>query len=888
MATNSSARLKELFFAVPLFAGAVLFFLAPELSSPAGLSLLPRVDPAGVLQVSAWNSFSTTEWRRGHFPLWNPHTGLGQPHLANLQTAVWFPLSLLRVLSDSPRGPDLILLLRLLLAASFVFWLARNLGLRFAGALAAGFVYSLANYSLGFLQLVDLNSQMLLPLLMFTARKMLPRPAFSHLAGAGLLCALVILGGHPEAGFNTFLVGGLFFLFLARRSRARGSVFLPAGAALLLGILLALAALLPFANYLLRCWSLHAPGFGFFHLEARGILNLFWPGIHRLFADQPAALPLSVLERGTLGLLLSPYRDTAVPGVPPGLGVLPMTLALFSLSRLRRLPSAGAFFAGLLAFCLGLTFGLPGFRLLALLPIFNLASNFKFYFSEIHLSLAILAGFGLDQILAWTNTRFAASAPASRFRHTTAAAVLALILLNLYYHLPETRPYLNLGAVNLGQAPYLQYLRQEQATSGPFRLTGLEGFFPPNLALGFSLDDLRSSDALFYRPYLQLLNRLNGWDADQALNYFYPSYYTQPSPERLNHPLASLLGLRFAVGPRPLRSGELTEQILYRGRGLAGEARPRKLVDYASDPPQTVLFQHAPGRLDYTWPYSETPAQLSFSPWLDPKAEASDGVNFYLWTESPSGCKLCFARFLAPRDLPAVRFALRLEPKTPEPLTLRLATDPGPRNRRNSDWSGFAALTAETPGTKDSWPTLTLSDQTGRAVFLARNPHAFPRAFSVSRVISVTPELEPDLLSALSPEQLRALATAPEEATVNGLPGDHGRINLRTYEPDRVELEVRRASPGLLLLADAYYPGWRAWVDEKEVRIVRADYAFRGVKLDPGRHLVQFRFEPLDFRLGLWAGLATGLLLLLLGIARRLGLGRGHPGRRTVDGAEHA
>jgi len=866
-------RPKEFWLAASLLGGAVLVFLLPELSSPGALSVLPRVDPAGVLQVWAWNAFSSSEWLRGHFPLWNPHTALGQPHLANLQTAVFFPLWLLRALGTSPLAQDLVLALRLILAASLVFVLGKNAGEGFCGALAAGLLYALGGYGLWFLQLVDLNSQMLLPLLMLVWGKMFTLRRGYLMAASSLLSALVILGGHPEAIFNTFFLAWLYVIFLAARSRARLSAFLPLAAAGLIGMLLAGAALLPFANYLPRCWSLHAPGFGFFHLEARGILNLFWPGIHRIFADQPSGIPLQVLERGTLGLLFSGYRETAVPGVPPGLGLLPMLFVLLALGRLRRLNPAAAFFAAILALLLGLTFGLPGFRLIALLPVFNLASNFKFYFSEIHLAFAILAGFGLDQIVSSVRSRIAPdsrgapdprSAPDPRRVTWLSASLVALLLVNLYYHSRDVKPYLDLGTRNLKKAPYLNYLQQEQAVSGPFRITGLEGFFPPNLALAFGLDDLRSSDALFYRPYLELLNRLNGLEGDQAVRYFYPSYYTQPSPERLLRPLASLMGLRLAVGPRPLGHGEIMEQVLYHGSGLAGAGLPKKLVDPNLNPAQAVLFQHAPSRLDYPWPPAPGETRLGFSPWLDAKAAASDGAHLYLWTETRQTGNLLFTRFLAPRDLPASRFEVSLPDQAQDSQILHLATGPGPRNGRESDWCGWAELTADPPGTPEFFPRVELSDQKGRPVFVARNPNAFPRAFSVSRSLPTEPEPELFILSALSLEQLKEAATVPAGVAVKGFPGDHGRVQLLAYEPDRVELEVRRASQGLLVLADAAYPGWRAWVDGEESRIVRADYAFRGVVLARGKHAVQFRFEPLDFRIGLWVSLASLFFLLLV------------------------
>jgi hypothetical protein len=894
-------------------------FTAPDSFSRGALSTLPRVDPAGVLQVWTWNQFSVSEFRRGHFPLWNPHTALGQPHLANLQTAVFYPLWLAQAWLTDPFTSDLILLLRLAVAATLVFMLVYNRGGKASGALAAALIYAYGGYGLWFLQLVDLNSQLLLPLLMLVFNKLFTRRTWPRFLAAAIVVALVIFGGHPEAVFNTLAVASLYvlFLFAAARPPRRPllSALLPLAAAGLIGTLAAGLTLLPFLNYLPRCWSLHLPGFGFFHLEARGLLNLFWPGIHRIFADQPAAIPLGLLERGTLGLLGSGYRETAVPGAPPGLGAIPMLFALWAIARLRRLPPLAAFFAALLAVLLGLTFGLPGFRLLALLPILNLASNFKFYFSEIHLSLAVLAGFGLDHLLRAFGSRRSADfrgAPTPDFRGAatpdfrgaatpdfrgapdprraskrapkratwTSIALLIALIANLFYHSRDVKPYLDLGTDSLFQtraAPdfFPAFLQEQQAASGPFRLTGLEGFFPANLALSFGLDDLRSSDALFYRPYLDLLNRLNGLDDQQALRYFYPSYYTQPSPERLDRPLAALLGIRYAVGLRPLEPGEIIEHLLFYGSGVYGVVPPQKQVDMSLRPPQPVLFQHPPSRLDWNWESDPefrlrprpTRLWLKFSPWLDRRAKSSDGVSLIL----TGGKELLFARFLPPSRLPQPRFQVAADLTQP----LHFAAAPGPRDNRDSDWAGWAGVvSADAP--QADFHLQELTDQKGRSVYLAEFPQALPRAFSVSQTLAIEPKnliLNPPeeaaILSSLDPGKLRESALVRGGVELKGIPGDRGKVELLRYDPDRVELEVRRASEGLLILADAYYPGWRAFLDQAEAKIVPADHALRGLALAPGKHRVVFVFQPMDFRIGLWTSLVT---LVLAGAALSLSL----------------
>jgi hypothetical protein len=71
--------------------------------------------------------------------------------------------------------------------------------------------------------------------------------------------------------------------------------------------------------------------------------------------------------------------------------------------------------------------------------------------------------------------------------------------------------------------------------------------------------------------------------------------------------------------------------------------------------------------------------------------------------------------------------------------------------------------------------------------------------------------------------------------------------------------------PGYLVLAYTYYPGWRATVDGQPVQILRANYAFMALPLEPGRHQVILRYQPFSWKLG---ALVSGMsVLLIIGMA---------------------
>jgi hypothetical protein len=85
--------------------------------------------------------------------------------------------------------------------------------------------------------------------------------------------------------------------------------------------------------------------------------------------------------------------------------------------------------------------------------------------------------------------------------------------------------------------------------------------------------------------------------------------------------------------------------------------------------------------------------------------------------------------------------------------------------------------------------------------------------------------------------------TAPVRA-YPPIAGESGRAQIVSWNPNRVEVEVESALPGVVILHDLYYPGWSVEVDGQPARILRANVLFRGVEVGEGSHRVVFRFTP--------------------------------------------
>jgi uncharacterized membrane protein YfhO len=79
-----------------------------------------------------------------------------------------------------------------------------------------------------------------------------------------------------------------------------------------------------------------------------------------------------------------------------------------------------------------------------------------------------------------------------------------------------------------------------------------------------------------------------------------------------------------------------------------------------------------------------------------------------------------------------------------------------------------------------------------------------------------------------------------------------------------VRIEAHSAQGGLLVLADTYYPGWKATIEGVETPILRVNLMHRGVLVPPGKQTVIFRYQPWTVRWGIAASLLGFLSLVSL------------------------
>jgi hypothetical protein len=85
---------------------------------------------------------------------------------------------------------------------------------------------------------------------------------------------------------------------------------------------------------------------------------------------------------------------------------------------------------------------------------------------------------------------------------------------------------------------------------------------------------------------------------------------------------------------------------------------------------------------------------------------------------------------------------------------------------------------------------------------------------------------------------------------------------LKEGSVDEETFQIGLQRPGWVVFSEVMYPGWKAWLDGKEVRLFTADNALRALWVPEGEHEVLFRYRP-----GWLLYLSLGLLLWFLSVA---------------------
>lgn len=152
-----------------------------------------------------------------------------------------------------------------------------------------------------------------------------------------------------------------------------------------------------------------------------------------------------------------------------------------------------------------------------------------------------------------------------------------------------------------------------------------------------------------------------------------------------------------------------------------------------------------------------------------------------------------------------------------------------------------------------------------------KNPYAMGPAWFVDSLrvvnsandeISALKDLNGNTIAIVNENQLSR--KAKEKAPTIGADST-AYIQLTKYSPTDLTFKSENRSGGFAVFSENWYPeGWKATIDGEEVPIERANYSLRGLYVPPGKHRIEFTFDPPVIEKGSYLMLGSNLIIVIL------------------------
>jgi O-antigen/teichoic acid export membrane protein len=905
-----------------------------------------------ILENYVWKKFIRETIAAGQLPLWNPYILSGQPFLANGQHSALYPFSLLFYVLPLSKAYGWFTVSQLWLAGLNMYIFLRTLRATRLGALAAGITYSLSTFfmvSVVFTMIIA--GAAWLPLLLALIEMIIHkqeekgRMVYSPIpfvAAGAVVLGLQTLAGHVEITYYTLLVAGFYALcrllrLWRQQATPRFALYLAGWLLLLvgLGLGLGLVQLGPMYEVVtqnfrdnsvtlaqVREWALPVRRIATFLIP-----DFFGSPAHHGYFDLVTRQwqPLGLNAHGETNPLCANCTGWDVKtSVEAGayLGLLPLVLAMLAIVQAIKtqwsnihqqsvataktslsqppaqhlpgnLPAFQLFvfiFAGLALFSLLFAFGTPLYALLFYgLPGWNqLHSPFRWIF-PFTLSIAVLAGLGVTYLDRYVSAARQGSRGAGEQGSSQQASLHHAISLS-----PQTQ----------GTASFLYKL--SLWLGWLLFWGGLGGVMVMVAALAVPAPFIEAAEWVFQRSGLAQ----NAFaDGRQFLGYQWPNFL-----KFFLMITAAGAVLRIVRCPIYFKWG--VPALGLSARSVAAW-QPLLIAVIAVD-----LFLAGAGFNPVV-----DPSLLQFKPpvveWLEAR-QAQDPLFRINSFDTPTGRgnKVFLANAGMYSNLFDVRGYDSIIPAQYSGF-MQLIQENGDLlfNRVGPlYYDGYAALDSallDLLGVRYVLTMVEINNPNYKLVYddeirIYENLDVLPRAFLVYEKRELTAGQANNsgwsedfkfALRSLNPRRQVIL-----DGQNNGLGRDLNAqgaelisevepgVEIVQYGSNEVKLTVRVDQPGWLVLADSYFPGWRAYAtpvmgqqneqataettqpvssrnsqpqienlkSEIELTIHRANGNFRAVYLQPGEWQVRFRYSPRSVQLGLYGSFLSFAILTFI------------------------
>jgi hypothetical protein len=874
-------------------------------------------DPGAIAwQTEPFNRFISTSIKKGDFPLWNPYAGLaGSPLLADGHTGLLEPLQFLFFfLPDRfwPLAIDFQLLIRFFIAGFTCYLFAQRQKINFFGSISAGVLFMLSSYFVTFGNHPQIKTEALLPLVLYGYDRLVDskdRPGF-------WLCALfigwAIIAAMPESTFFVLFLGTLWYFYKSLLQwRTHGypvqgtkNLLLRYLGSTVFGFLISAAYLLPFLEFVLLAKSIHSPGTGsspyilqlfpglifqikplfFLHLGFFSLFSLVFSLLnfknwskyqqHIIFFSLYALISILILFGFPLTnwIWYLPVFNQLVLGKYsiPSIVFCLTILAGILIDRASNLPLSYKKLSLSLLILIIIFIGIP--RIKNFESLSNFSSDLEFIYSALGLIVSISI---MVYLLAFYQRRRVASHYVVQF-----SFLIIVTLEPFFWGTRISRP----NRVDPFQTPsFINYLKEKKG----FRIFGLDGTLYPNISTAYRLADIRWLNGLVPQRAYDFSTRFI--ESSEAKSMRLTGTILPISDEMFD-----LLNVKYIVkqnsyikdsGNCPLN----TDNQPYFGIDTLNQLifeRNQDKKNFFPELPLNIngatrmsIFVQSPQRFNLDLLIPNEPLALDFSIGLNPKIflpEYGDGVTFKIVLMEQKRKIEIFSKYVDPKNIPCDRKwfdeSINLEEWAGKEVTLRFTTTGGPAGDVSYDWAYWGDIRLsptqnprKVAGEITHAPyNLVYQDQD---VLIYQNKNVFSRSFIVYRVDNV-PSFDSalDLLDNpnLDLRRVGVVENLPMELentiNQNNLQMQSVSGSAEFISSGRLNVKVTTQAPGLLVVTDQYYPGWNAYVDGKPTPIYAVNGTFRGVFLEAGDHMIEFKYRPLSFIIG---GIISAVSLLI-------------------------
>lgn len=331
-----------------------------------------------------WRVWAAETWLSGAIPLWSAAVGMGFPLMADGQTGVFYPPTMLLFMSlPAHWAVNLSILFHLWWAGLGAVWMGRKLGMESHGALLTGVAFGFSGFMAAHTGYLGMQN----------AIAWLPWAIGALVAGrwavGGLCLALMLVAGHPQIAAIGLILTGTVALW---QGRFRGF----AGAAVLALIAASpqIIATLELVQYGLREGGVDGAFANIGSLPPQELIHGLLPAMFGL--DRPGDIAQTYFHRGSSywGMGANHWEMSFFLGLPV------ILLAVIGARGRRFWPAVCV--ASLLLMLGGFTPLWPLVRHLPGLEGFRFPVRFSLVLT---LAMAVLAGHGMDRLIASADRR---------------------------------------------------------------------------------------------------------------------------------------------------------------------------------------------------------------------------------------------------------------------------------------------------------------------------------------------------------------------------------------------------------------------------------------------------------------------------------------------------